>query len=282
MKGRAPKSQVMSRSATESNSLNGNEPVNHRCHESRSTDHFHDSTNGQIPATHHLPVSSMCEDRRREQELFLPPYIVEDRLMLSRTAADRVHITHTIEPGNREQGCLTCCFSPDYCPYCVHFGCGGICTTNSGCGCDYPEYAVNQLNASLYVNVRENSVEWNEPSLRYKRCCSNRMEVMDGVSVVYFDDSQFGEIRTRARWCSLFPTFCCGGKGEQLLIEKTCCCGICLRGKRLCCVLVPSCLGDCCCIRDCVARRSIWVEDAEAAKRVISEARDKAKIRMKV
>jgi len=236
-------------------------------------------------ATIYIPKTANADNlayKRISQESTLPPFIVEDRLMLSRTSADRYRITHTIKPGSREQGCLTCCYSPDQCPFCVYLGCGGCFGADSGCGCDYPEYAVKQMNASAYVVVRENSLEWNDPVLRYKACCSNRLEVMDRVSVMYFDDSQFVELRRRKRWCNLFTNFCFGGRGEQLLIEKSCCFGMCLLGRRNCCFLAPSCLGDLICIRGCVARRSIWVEDSEAAKRIITEARDNAKTRMKL
>jgi len=49
-----------------------------------------------------------------------------------------VKITHTIEPGQRETGCVTCCHAPDNCPILASFLC-----------CyDYPEYIVNEMNAS--------------------------------------------------------------------------------------------------------------------------------------
>ena len=52
--------------------------------------------------------------------------------------ATKVKITHTIEPGQRETGCITCCHAPDNCPILASFLC-----------CyDYPEYIVNEMNAS--------------------------------------------------------------------------------------------------------------------------------------
>ena len=54
------------------------------------------------------------------------------------TPATTVKITHTIEPGQRETGCITCCYAPDNCPILASFLC-----------CyDYPEYIVNEMNAS--------------------------------------------------------------------------------------------------------------------------------------
>ena len=54
------------------------------------------------------------------------------------TTATKVKITHTIEPGQRETGCITCCHAPDNCPILASFLC-----------CyDYPEYIVNEMNAS--------------------------------------------------------------------------------------------------------------------------------------
>lgn len=215
-----------------------------------------------------------------------PPLIVEDRLMLSLTSAGKILITHTIVPGTREAGCFgPCCNAPDDCPQCAW-----ICP----CGFDYPEYTLRKMNASKYVRVRENSLEWNKPTLRLTHCCKRDLEVMDNVHVLYFDDSQFAEVKANARCCHNFRSFCCGGTGEPLDIEQTCCFGFFLRGRSNCCFFLPTfcpteSLSDgCCCYVPCqcwadgVARRVLWVEDANAAARIIKSARDHARSRMKI
>lgn len=216
----------------------------------------------------------------------VPPHIVEDRLMLSLTSANKILITNTIVPGTREAGCLgPCCNSPDDCPLCAWI---------FPCGFDYPEYAIRKINASKYVRVRENSIEWNKPTVRFAHCCKKDLEVMDNVHVLYFDDSQFADIKANSRFCQDFRSFCCGGAGEPVDIEQTCCFGFCLRGRSSCVVFLPTfcpteSLSDgCCCYVPChfwaelVARRVLWVEDANSAARIIKSARDNARSRMKL
>lgn len=65
------------------------------------------------------------------------PFIVEDRRMLSRVAGDRIKITHTIEPGQREPGCIVCCHAPDNCPMLAWL-----------CCYDYPAYILTEMTAS--------------------------------------------------------------------------------------------------------------------------------------
>ena len=89
------------------------------------------------------------------------PYIVEDRPMISRSSGDRgelkseamtfpfflltlmitilgpVKITHIIQPGSDETGCLTCFYAPPDHPILAK------------CPCfDFPEYIVNEMRAS--------------------------------------------------------------------------------------------------------------------------------------
>mmetsp|Transcript_27662 Transcript_27662/g.39562 ORF Transcript_27662/g.39562 Transcript_27662/m.39562 type:complete len:246 (-) Transcript_27662:1698-2435(-) len=217
----------------------------------------------------------------------VPPHIVEDRFMLSLTSADRIHITNMIVPGTREAGCLgPCCHSPDDCPHSAWLcPCGFV---------DYPEHALKKMNASRYVRVRENSIEWNNPSLRFAQCCSTDLEVMDNVHVMYFDDSQFSEIKANVRLCHNFRSFCCGGSGEPVDIEQTCFFGLCLRGRSTICCFLPtfcpteSLASGCCCSVPCpcwgdwMARRVLWVEDANSTAKIIKDARDHARSRLKV
>mmetsp|Transcript_18020 Transcript_18020/g.39394 ORF Transcript_18020/g.39394 Transcript_18020/m.39394 type:complete len:212 (+) Transcript_18020:69-704(+) len=200
------------------------------------------------------------------------PFIVEDRRMLSRVAGDRIKITHTIEPGRRETGCITCCHAPDNCPILASFLC-----------CyDYPEYIVNEMNASRYIYVRENGIEWNSPSMQPAKgtCCGQsctELAVMDNITVLYFDDINFDDVRNDTRCCNTCMTFCCGGRGEQVQIESTFCFSCCIRGRdnRTC---IPVCCPDLCC--PCIVKSELWVEDAPAAVKIIRDARDDAKRRL--
>jgi len=284
MSAEAPKSQIMSRSTTYSNS-NDDEDEHDLYGGKTPRDYYRNADdNSRVNKNRRKRTAGLHKPVAKEEQ---PPRIVENRLMLSRTSADRLHITHTIDPGAREAGCSgPCCHAPDAFPHCAWLcPCGFV---------DYPEYAVSKMNASRYINVRENSIEWNTPTLRFANCCSAELEVMDDVHVMYFDDSQFAEVKADSRWCSTFRSFCCGGMGEQVNIEQTCFLGICLRGRRYCCFFLPTCCpteslaaGCCCscpyyCCADGVARRVLWVDDAGSAAKIISEARDHARTRLKV
>eukprot|EP00804_Cyclotella_cryptica_P023215 CCRYP_000392-RB/>CCRYP_000392-RB protein AED:0.12 eAED:0.12 QI:208/1/1/1/0.75/0.6/5/501/229 len=215
------------------------------------------------------------------------PYIVEDRPMISRSSGDRVKITHTIQPGKEETGCMTCFYSPPEYPIL------------SKCPCfDYPEYAVNEIRASQYIYIRENSVEYNQPTLQPSKstttlttilCCGHSptdLAVRDSVSVIYYDDMLMDNIRNDTRTCHALHTFCCGGKGEAVRLESTFCGDACYRGRGVgdggCCCFccVPVCCPEWIC--PCGVRKTIYVEDAETAVRIITNARDDARVRLQV
>ncbi|KAL3787622.1 hypothetical protein ACHAWO_000742 [Cyclotella atomus] len=178
------------------------------------------------------------------------PYIVEDRPMISRSSGDRVKITHTIEPGKEETGCLTCFYSPEKYPIL------------SKCPCfDYPEYVVNEVRASQYIYIRENSLEYNQPIITPSKstntlttlfCCGHSpsdLTVRDSISVIYYDDILFDTVRNDTPKCHECSTFCCGGKGEVVRLESTYCGDLCYRGRGGCstCCLVPVCCPECIC-----------------------------------
>eukprot|EP01083_Nonionella_stella_P077439 211487_1 len=207
------------------------------------------------------------EINRRE----IAPFIVEDRRMLSRVAGDRIRITHIIQPGVREPGCITCCHAPDACSVLAY------------CPCfDFPGYIVNKVNSSRYIYIRENSLEYNNPLMQTAKgkwcgmsCC--QLAVMDDVTVLYFDDIHFDEVKNSTRRCNDIKTFCCGGRGEQVLIESRFCLGMCKMGRGpLACV--PSCCPECLC--PCFVKSELWVDDAMTAVETIRMARDSAKERM--
>lgn len=67
----------------------------------------------------------------------------------------------------------------------------------SYCCCfDYPTYIVNKMTSSKYIYVRENSIEFNSPSMQAAKgaCCGaslSKLAVRDNITVLYFDDHHF-------------------------------------------------------------------------------------------
>lgn len=222
------------------------------------------------------------------------PYIVEDRPMISRSSGDRVKITHTIQPGSDETGCLTCFYAPPDHPILAK------------CPCfDFPEYIVNEIRASQYIYIRENSIEYNQPTLQPAKansasttclCCGHSptaLTVRDNITTIHFDDMIMDGIRNDTRPCNPLQTFCCGGRGEEVRLESRFCGEMCYRGRSIgaencgllnsCCCCVPCVPVGCpVCLCPCAARKTIYVEDAKTSVRIIREARDDARIRMEV
>ena len=69
---------------------------------------------------------------------------------------------------------------------------------------------------------------------------------MDDITVMYFDDLHFENIKNNTRRCNDCKTFWCGGRGEQVLIDYRFFWGLCKRGRGAM-VCVPSCCPDLCC-----------------------------------
>eukprot|EP00979_Chaetoceros_neogracilis_P005847 scaffold1127_cov212-Chaetoceros_neogracile.AAC.2 len=101
--------------------------------------------------------------------------------------------------------------------------------------------------------------------------------VRDDVTVLYFDDEHFDNVRDSTRTCNNCKTFWCGGRGEQVLIDSRFCFKMCKRGRwPLTCV--PSCCPDFCC--PCLVEAELWVDDAKSAVEAITMQRDSARERM--
>ena len=201
------------------------------------------------------------------------PYIVEDRLMLSRANVNAITITQVIPPGIRTYPCYATCYSPDSVPCCSMLPC-----------CMDPKYIVKEIEASKYIYVRENSIEWNSPEMVTKEgnccgssCCAFRAQ--DNIKVLYFDDPIFDNINDRTRCCNSCLTACCGGEGERVQIDSKFCFGTCYRAYPpfFC---VPCCFYGCC--RMAVIRHEIMVGNAAQAVHDIKTARDNAKARMMI
>ena len=198
-------------------------------------------------------------------------YLVPDRVMMSRISTSHVNITATIPHGTTSYGCCACCYAPEMCPGCA------VCP----CVKD-PKYIVKEMEASKYIYVRENSLEWNDPVMTRKEgdcfgqdCCLFRAQ--DNVHVIYFDDPMFDRITDQSRACNDLLTFCCGGHGELIRIDSLFCFGCCYRAA-------PPCFcAPCCCSMCCpIVSSHLWVADAEEAIRTITSARDNARERMQI
>jgi hypothetical protein len=214
-------------------------------------------------------------------------FIVEDRLMISRANANAIQITDTIQHGVKTYGMCACCYAPSMCP----------CLASLVCVRD-PEYIVKELDASKYIYVRENSLEWNAPTVIHKEgtggcdcgncdCCGFNFcfyRASDSIKVLYFDDPNFDRLIDKTPCCNDCASYCCGGEGEQIEINAKFCCGCCYRGTDCPCVPV-CCVCPCaCCGVDvpCIISHRFFVEDAKDAIAKIKGARDSAKARMQI
>jgi hypothetical protein len=132
---------------------------------------------------------------------------------------------------------------------------------------------VNEVSSSRYIYIRENSIEYNTPTLQPAKattplstvlCCGNspsELVVRDQVTVLYFDDIIFDSVRNDTRLCNPFITFCCGGHGETVQLESTYCWDMCYRSRGcggICCIIpcIPVICPDCVC--PCAARVRVF------------------------
>ena len=153
-------------------------------------------------------------------------WIVTDRLMMSRIQTSGITVTMVVPHGVKSYGCCACCYAPSSCPGCSVLPC-----------VKDPEYIVKEMEASKYIYVRENSLEWNAPIKSPKEgncfgtsCCTFRAQ--DAVSVLYFDDPIFDRITDKTPCCNGATSCLCGGEGELIQIDSKFCCGCCYRSYR--------------------------------------------------
>jgi len=73
-------------------------------------------------------------------------------------------------------GCLSCCYAPECMPCCALLPC-----------VKDPKYIVKELEASKYIYIRENSLEWNQPMKVNKEgdCCGFSCSVLKTMSLSY-------------------------------------------------------------------------------------------------
>jgi hypothetical protein len=110
--------------------------------------------------------------------------------MHSRESVNRYKIISTLVPGEQTPGFFVCCNAPTCCP---------CCSTCFFC-CDDAEYIIMKREASKYILIRENSLEWNEPAMIMGdgSCCGVDpciYDIQDNVNVLYFDDPIFDRMK---------------------------------------------------------------------------------------
>jgi len=184
------------------------------------------------------------------------------RTMLSRRSASQINIGGALKPGIATPSCISCCSAPACCPILALCPC-----------CTDAEYISVKTQASQYIYLRENSLEWNAPKVVLKQGACFGVDpcvydVQDNVTVLYYDDPIFDRITDQTRCCNECRTCICGGRGERIQIDSPCCCNLCQRAACPCpCVPIccPSFLGP------CALKHEIYVEDAQRGKYEINK-----------
>jgi len=199
------------------------------------------------------------------------PLFKEARPMLSLQNASAIAITRHIETGKTQYGCIKCIHAPDNCWWCMFA---------APC-CKYPKKISDRLEESKYVYVRENSVEWNDPTITFEDCdclipfnpCALR--VADNITVLYFDDPSFEKIQNKSCGCiTNCLQYICGGKGQKVRFANMFCC-CCVVGKN-----GPCCVPICCATPNNSQSYICYVKDAGSAAAEIKQAKANAKARM--
>ena len=187
--------------------------------------------------------------------------------MISRKAKGKIRVLSSLQPGTSTPGCFVCCSAPAFCPML------SICPC-----CNESEYIHIKKESSKYIYIRENSIEWNDPSvvMKHGSCCGIDpciYEIQDEVRVVYFDDNLFTRITDQTRCCNELRTCLFGGKGERIQLDSPCCCNL-LQRATFPCPCVPICCPTA--LFPCQMKHAIYVEDAQKGKYEIEQIRKSA------
>jgi hypothetical protein len=195
--------------------------------------------------------------------------VKEGRRMMSRRRGDGIHLLRSLTPGEDTTGCCVCCSAPACCPMLSVMPC-----------CDHSKYIVAHRDASKYVFVRENSLEWNAPEIVWESGSWLGIDpcmytVLDNPQVVYFDDPIFDYISDQTRCCNETRTCLNGGNGEIVHLDSRCFWGMCYRSHSPC-PCVPTFAPLAC--FPCARRKIIYLKDAaegiHAIKQAVRNARE--------
>jgi len=194
--------------------------------------------------------------------------------MLSLTAHDEIKILFHLPAPTPRPPPYRCFEAPSCClfGFCTELPCVGM-----------PKSIIEKQNASRYVYVRENSLEYNNPKIKVANglCCGyscSDYRVEDHVSVIYYDDPHFQSLTNGSRSCDDWVAFCCGSPGERIIVESRFCCGYCRRGEAPCCVWPVCCPISC--GKGCVYYHSIRVDSADVAIARIEMVREERRKKM--
>lgn len=186
------------------------------------------------------------------------------RAIFIRNSDDDIRIKSALVPGSNSSGCFICCSAPTCCPMLSVLPCF-----------DDAQYVKLKRESSKYVYIRENSIEWNEPSVIMKNgsCLGVDLchyDIQDHVTVLYFDDPMFDRLSDQTRHCNECRTCLCGGAGERVIIDSPICFNLCLRASCPCPCVPICCPTDLC---PCVLRYEIYLEDAQKGLYEIKKSR---------
>ena len=190
---------------------------------------------------------------------------IKGRRMHSRADDMYLEIMDSLSPGKITNGCCVCCHAPSCCAICSLCPC-----------CDDTEYILLKREASKYIYIRENSIEWNNPAVTFTSgsCCGIDpclFDVNDRINVIYFDDPMLQRLANTTRTCNECRTCLCGGRGERIQISASCCCGLAYRATCPCpCMCVPICCPTA--LFPCAMRHEIYLEDANQGIYALKEA----------
>ena len=176
-------------------------------------------------------------------------------------------IISALSPGENTPGCCEMCHAPTCLPCLSTFPCWGE-----------AQYVAARRDASKYVYVRENSIEYNDPIVAFKvgkYCCVDPCEyvIQDNITVIYYDDPLFQKMTNKVDYFSACCILFFGGNGEKITFQNTCCLSLCTIGLPPC-PFVPRCCPSWCC--PCYLRREIYFQDSQKAIYEIRKARDAA------
>ena len=194
--------------------------------------------------------------------------INKGRHMLSRQSDKNIEINGILKPGIETTSCIACCSAPACCPILAVCPC-----------CTDADYIAIKREASKYILIRENSLEWNSPKVVLKQGFCFGVDpcvydIQDNVTVLYYDDPIFDRITDQTRCCNECRTCICGGSGERIQIDSPCCCNLCQRSACPC-PCVPICCPSYFC--PCALKYEIYVQDAQRGKYDINKALNAAR-----
>ena len=185
------------------------------------------------------------------------------RVIFTRKQEDSLALV-SFPAGEQVHGCCFCCTAPSCLPALSLFPC-----------CADPTYVNLEKEAAKYVFLRENSIEYNNPSVNFKLstcCCIDicQFEVNDNITVIYFDDPIFASMSDKSDCGSSLYSICFGAQGERIHFERKCCYSLCIEG-RFPCPIIPICCPRGLC--PCYINRDIYTKNAQKAMYEIKKQR---------